>query len=455
MEFRVKLFLYDFFIDYRKVCYVYINKDMKLIEDLINHISVKFDITSNLYLTTTDHVYLPHFEDIRVLRTGDSVVVSPLVLPNVNIERNHLASKKKKRYKALPQIPNKEPINYEPEEQLCMITDDIEDEDCTDSVTKLCEKKKKKKKKKLENSPPAPKPIGWDEVVSVKITPSEIGFPSEGLPKPIRVAEAVVAEFTRKKKVDLLPISTTPKIVKPIIVYGNSEHNESLATSTYDTSSSDESEKCIEIKDNGIKEENNPNSVDQVTKKRKRKRVRTRKPKLVPILLPSLPVPTPISSVTSSPHLHIRFDNDTVHVEEEKEEEVTEPFTNGIELDNEIVVNTDKVVQAVNYKDLCEKEIMSFPIMRGVEPKVNDIIAFKRFMLSEDYTPEISNYIIGNVCSYSPSTSTIVIKVLEGKEQCNEPKGKFYIEENANGPRNNQELQFMWRELIEPRLLFP
>lgn len=461
----MKLHLDNFFTDYRSLCYVYASRDMKTIQDLIDHIWRKFDIPSTVYLTS-NNVYLPPFEDIRILGDCDSIMVRPLVC-------NRISKKKKvKCYEPPAEVEKSKncdesivSASYMLEGPECMSIDGSEGVDCTDSAAKLKKRKKKEKRTNLEseNEPPQElinllelkvpngttlteplkptivKEIGPPTISSISnCTPSITNLPkvfrrqcsttpSVKESKPIRVGEAVVTEYTRRKKVDLLPISTAPNIVKPIIV---SDQGSNLDTDTvYHLSSSSESE-CSQSKETSELPE---------TKKRKRKRVRKRKPKPPPIPFPFCS--PPVLNRCSSPHIHLRFDKEPEAVENPPALE-------------EIVENVDKV-QMVNYKDLCENEIKNFPIMKGVDPKVDDIVAFKRFMLSENYTPEISNYIIGSVCSYSPSASTVVIKVLEGREQCNDPKGKFYIEESENGLQSSTLQQYVWSELIEPRLLFP
>ncbi|XP_031357380.1 uncharacterized protein LOC116181221 [Photinus pyralis] len=465
MEQRVKVHLDSFFTDYRSLCYVYANKNMKTIQDLIHHISSKFDVPSTVYLTS-NNIYLPPFEDIRILGDCDSIVVRPLV-------RNRTSKKKKQKFSDEPSaevdkskncnasvVIDQNKASQRLEHPECMSIDGSEGEDCTDSAIRHKKKKKKEKRTKADDPPEelinllestvpndttlnrplnptivkrAPS-ISSTPTCSLSVTNLSKVFrkqisttPSIEQPKPIRVGEAVVAEFARRKRVDLLPISTAPNIVKSILV---SDQDSNLDTNTvYDVSSSSESE-CSQSKETCEVPE---------TKQRKRKRVRKRKPK--PPLTPLPYCPPRSLNGSSSPHLHLRFDNEPEAVESPPAPE-------------EIVENVDKV-QIVNYKDLCENEIKNFPIMKGVDPKVDDIIAFKRFMLSENYTPEVSNYIIGSVCSYSPSTSTVVIKVLEGREQCNDPRGKFYMEENENGVQSSTVHQYVWSELIEPRLLFP
>lgn len=47
----------------------------------------------------------------------------------------------------------------------------------------------------------------------------------------------------------------------------------------------------------------------------------------------------------------------------------------------------------------------------------------------------------------------MLIKFTEGHEECIMPQGKFFIEDENNLTADHQE--FSWKDLLEPRLLFP
>lgn len=69
--FRISINLSSFYRDHRSTTRVFVNKNMKLISDLQNHIQTIFNINS-CYLMS-DRFYLPPTEDIRILQSDDIV----------------------------------------------------------------------------------------------------------------------------------------------------------------------------------------------------------------------------------------------------------------------------------------------------------------------------------------------------------------------------------------------
>lgn len=70
-QFKIVVQLDNFFQDHRREARIFVNKSMKTIEDLENHISQVFGVSS-FYLCCQSQ-FLPPVEDVRVLQEDDVV----------------------------------------------------------------------------------------------------------------------------------------------------------------------------------------------------------------------------------------------------------------------------------------------------------------------------------------------------------------------------------------------
>jgi hypothetical protein len=68
---RITVNLGMFFHDHKSLVRIYVNKNLKCIQDVEKHISNIFNV-HNFYLKSENH-YLPPTEDVRVLNDGDIV----------------------------------------------------------------------------------------------------------------------------------------------------------------------------------------------------------------------------------------------------------------------------------------------------------------------------------------------------------------------------------------------
>lgn len=112
------------------------------------------------------------------------------------------------------------------------------------------------------------------------------------------------------------------------------------------------------------------------------------------------------------------------------------------------------LVYIINFKKLCKKITFNY--------------CFQILRITESYNPEISAHIIAEILNCIGKES-IVVKILgkiivsvilffnviflEGADQCTViPQGKFCVDIRHETEVRND---FLWSELIEPRLLFP
>lgn len=72
LNFRLIVNLSHFFSDHRHRVRIFVNKDIKTIQDLQNRITTVFNLT-NFYLTSSSNEYLPPLEDVRILQNDETI----------------------------------------------------------------------------------------------------------------------------------------------------------------------------------------------------------------------------------------------------------------------------------------------------------------------------------------------------------------------------------------------
>nr|XP_014270356.1 uncharacterized protein LOC106677140 [Halyomorpha halys] len=101
-------------------------------------------------------------------------------------------------------------------------------------------------------------------------------------------------------------------------------------------------------------------------------------------------------------------------------------------------------------------EYKSVPIdLATFVPKVGDLISFKKIKLGNDYTPQQSNEIVGEVSTVEESAGShlVVFTIKEGAEEFEDPTGKFSLacEEKFEGDKILT-AEIRWNDVLEPHL---
>ncbi|KAM4535388.1 coilin [Fundulus diaphanus] len=106
-----------------------------------------------------------------------------------------------------------------------------------------------------------------------------------------------------------------------------------------------------------------------------------------------------------------------------------------------------------------EKDYSSMPLLAG-PPQVGQKIAFKLLELTENYTPEVSEYKEGKIVNFDPTTKQIELELLNASQAPAEP-GKFdLVYQNPDGSESveyavqrGSSVMERWESLLEPRLI--
>ncbi|KAJ7317916.1 hypothetical protein JRQ81_004078 [Phrynocephalus forsythii] len=132
--------------------------------------------------------------------------------------------------------------------------------------------------------------------------------------------------------------------------------------------------------------------------------------------------------------------------EHQKQQQLTEAAT-----------NTSIVIQ--NPVEAPKKDYSKLPLL-AAPPQVGEKIAFKLLELTENYTPEVSDYKEGKIISWNPVNKQLELEILSFSSVEKEP-GKFdLVYQSADGTETveyavskNGKITESWDAFIEPRLL--
>ncbi|KAM8945737.1 coilin [Pelodytes ibericus] len=140
-------------------------------------------------------------------------------------------------------------------------------------------------------------------------------------------------------------------------------------------------------------------------------------------------------------NFHYKYDTETP-----KHQQLNEPATNC-----SIIFQNPPVIPKKDYSALPQL---------AAPPQIGKIIAFKLLELTENYTPEVSDYKEGKIMSYDPKTQELELEILSHQKKEKEP-GKFdLVYQSEDGTDiveyavpDDHKITQMWSSLIEPRLV--
>ncbi|CAM4650080.1 unnamed protein product [Caretta caretta] len=124
---------------------------------------------------------------------------------------------------------------------------------------------------------------------------------------------------------------------------------------------------------------------------------------------------------------------------------------------NEAATNTSVVIQ--NPVEVPKREYSVLPLL-AAPPQVGEKIAFKLLELTDNYTPEVSDYKEGKIISWNADNKQLELEILSSSAVVKEP-GKFdLVYESADGAEvieyavsQDTKITESWDALIEPRLI--
>nr|XP_028567195.1 coilin [Podarcis muralis] len=124
---------------------------------------------------------------------------------------------------------------------------------------------------------------------------------------------------------------------------------------------------------------------------------------------------------------------------------------------HEVATNSSVIIQ--NPPEAPKKDYSILPLL-AAPPQVGEKIAFKLLELTENYTPEVSDYKEGKIVSWNPANKQLELEILSFSSVSKEP-GKFdLVYQSADGAErieyavsHDRKITESWDALIEPRLI--
>ncbi|XP_077184839.1 coilin isoform X2 [Paroedura picta] len=124
---------------------------------------------------------------------------------------------------------------------------------------------------------------------------------------------------------------------------------------------------------------------------------------------------------------------------------------------NEAATNTSIIIQ--NPPEVPKKDYSTLPLL-AAPPQVGEKIAFKLLELTENYTPEVSEYKEAKIISWNPKNKQLELEMISFSAVEKEP-GKFdLVYQSADGAATveyavsqDRKITENWDALIEPRLI--
>ncbi|KAJ8681392.1 hypothetical protein QAD02_017179 [Eretmocerus hayati] len=426
-DFRVKIDFSKIYFDARRFSWVFVDSSRILyVHELADHIQKLFDLEKPFHLLSKfeeTHCFLPFDEDVRILENNDTVLIVPGT-GFVKSAQNGESSTQNSTHNTL-QNGFKEPINYS----------------------------------KINN-----------------IGDSEISYPSE------------------KSSIHNTLETTSDTVSMSETFY---------RTALHETATNDED---LKTTDDNFTEDTSV-TEDILTSKKKRIRKRPKRKKQMSTtaecdaspIEPSLKKPKIIDSILIPSGKHIRFkgvedgdkmmDGDVLPENNEIQQNGRGGFRPDIAKDLNALLSlrksstpltfTHKRVMKDFKPEVIDESRMSTESNNDTnqpnssatsnksasnptkhhensESKLSDIlnstITFKVFRIGEDYTPQLSDFILAQVLGYNRDESKYTLKIIEGLEQLQDPYGKFSLpkdDDNDDEDETNDVLVLESSKLID------
>ncbi|GLV34121.1 hypothetical protein CBL_00050 [Carabus blaptoides fortunei] len=354
-----------------------------------------------------------------------------------------------------------------------------------ESITNGNEQKKSKISKKSTSKTTCPAKIVENDCMKLdKVLPEKL---CEGSIR--KKTEKSIAEHSNECR-DL-----PPKNIKTIIVEDTAVNSSITDTSTLNQSAKISVQKwncknwipplveviqmCNKTSNESADVSNSEETASEFVTKRRRNRVRPRKRKRLENGDNELDTSHSESAIfhppksRAAPVSHIKFtdvedgtkqslDNET-NLDTNKQFYHSTPYNkqnyNNIDsepVDSNVSDRTNKMIVPEKQIDLSKVHLK--PLSNG-QPVVGNVLLFQRLKLGNDYSPEISKTILAEVKEVSKDGNQLTLKVLDGHEEFEDPKGKFSCipeegkEEDTNNITLIESVQVDKNSMIDAKLV--
>lgn len=499
MEFRIGISLAKYFSDERSLCYLHMNKNYDTVSKLEDYMRKLFNLKGEFCLLANNY-YLPSTESSKIIQPGDNLIVIPKTGWQTPFEPTACVRE--------PVACVREPVAYVREQE----SDEIPVIEATEQIDDVSLKQAKKKKKKkskadiednIENklipqSNPnisLSKKAKKDSITSEDIFETQNDKKKDSMDTSVGSSVVIGLDIDKEIPVDN-DISLEQETVTNNVSVNENVHIRSPVDETARTVMTEMDIAMQQLKSKALLllSDTSQKAVTGVTAGRinKRKRIRKRKNKngslTMSVATPDVTetaLPTSFTSSSKKPISHIRFNGEEqpliiqntltnnslpvkpriVHALDPSETISRRSSVSSMKsadadrpaLENDkdpqkeifslIVTNGDSLIESL------KANLKNYPPMDAVYPVAKDIILFKMLKMDENYTPVVSDYILGTVLEVDKVEGTVKLDIMDGHEKCSKPAGKFSLEEEIE-PVESTIINIEWKQVVESRLIF-
>ncbi|XP_076755493.1 uncharacterized protein LOC143426161 [Xylocopa sonorina] len=428
-NFRIKLDLCKFYSDVRRFCWIFIDGTKTLkVAHMKHHITGLFNIKEPFHLLLNETEYLPPNEDIRILKENETILVSPgsglkneLDSP-VNIvtleedrvrqeaENSSIKSERTRNSVHHKQLQTNLPLMLSSPIQEIISSDTPTNNfrhESSEISTMSCEIEDSEISSIVES-----KVVDTSIIEEHNIKENIMAYPKRKRVRHKKKKKAQAEQLVANEEENKLK---KPKIINSCIVSGKHIRFDNLSSG--------------EITEDQITHSEVANGIDT-----------TEQPSQKLANLLSLGKSTVPHTFTNT---RIK---EEVKVENMSDEETHFNASSEKALKRITTITVSKERKALN------KLIEDFEVMTE-KPQLKDTIAFKMLKIGADYTPQVSDFIVGEVISFCSDTSVYTLKISHGISEVQVPVGKFTVTEEEEEVVLDDTITINYAQIMEPRLI--
>ncbi|XP_043677963.1 uncharacterized protein LOC122633729 isoform X2 [Vespula pensylvanica] len=407
-DFRVKVDLSKYYHDIRRFCWVFVDGTKILqISDMKKHIKKLFNIREPYHLCLNNTEYLPPFEDARIIKENETIIVIPgsgledEIESSINFVSPSIQDNDNSENKGNKTFNHKETQTVE----FSVMEVTVPTKDITIQSNELLSDSKQDSK--TMNST-----ITEDYSFIKKQSPS-----TKRKRVRHRKGKKNISTFIQNPN-DKNDITKKPKIVDSLVL-SSGKHIR------FDTSETNE----IQMMQQFV--------------------IEPALSKLISLRNSSTPLTFPNKKIKEEivkPQNISTIEVENIDISNEKTNET---------LNNTVEKNTSgkEINHDLKNQSFSDIELEQYPPVKMQDVENNDIIAFKMLRIGEDYSPHMSNVIIAQVMALNQQTSIFTLKIIKGLDQIYNgtiPSGKFSILEPEMKGIISNILNINYSHMMEP-----
>nr|XP_057905905.1 coilin [Doryrhamphus excisus] len=406
-----------------RMCWLLLDLNIcRMVSDLESIVRDKFELSRRSIISLfIDSCYLPHTESIYVVRDNDIIRVKVDSWSKVNGHTSEPSVNSKKRQRPNePSDENDTSVQTKRKKQL----EESADSKQTSSAERPKKPKKKKKQQKAEGNGLTVEPASFTPVKSHRDSKMKGAAPQAKCQNPPASDSSCDGSLENQRTKTKPPKKTKTSTAVPRVTSCNPPNKKYFPSpSSSDTHVSNED---VTV---NLQPRNNDLTTPQLTLSHQSK--------------------TKLSNCAKNQHWTFS-----------QTDSVTQQQDSGdVEEVGALLQQPTPQQSLCNGAESTPPDYSTMPLL-AAPPQVGQKIAFKLLELTENYTPEVSDYKEGKIVSYDPTSKQIELELLSVAQAPSEP-GKFdLVYQNPDGSEiveyavsRDSWVKERWDSLLEPRLI--